>query len=242
MARILKGLMFACLLSSAALADAPLGAIREGFEKSLREAMELPAETAIEFVAEDGTPLGTEAIESTLVGGGSALERVKTPDTTKAVFKFVKKPAESAVKGPEKLPKLNAKDLSGRRVRNQDLAGKPTLLNFYFSTCAPCIKEVPALNAFRQAHPEFNYLAITFDSVDESRHFVKQRQLEWPVIAESRPFMKETAVKGYPTYMLVAKDGRILGRTSGLKFNAGEKIPGLAGLEKWVAEMMKANP
>ena len=71
------------------------------------------------------------------------------------------------------------------RIRSADLAGRPTLLSFFFETCVPCIKEVPVLNAFARKHAEYNYLAITFDPIADARRFVAQRKFEWPVVFEN---------------------------------------------------------
>jgi len=132
------------------------------------------------------------------------------------------------------LPALNARDLGGRPVRTLHSGGKHTLLNFYFSGCVPCIREVPALNAFRAAHPELNYLAVTFDPAFDARAFVAERRLDWPVVADAARFLRAAGVRSFPGYMLVAPDGRIVGRRAGLLLNARERTPGLASLEKFV--------
>jgi peroxiredoxin len=151
------------------------------------------------------------------------------------VLRLMRQPAEPAPSGSGHLPTLDAEDLDGRRVRNADLAGRHTLVTFYFATCVPCIKEVPALNTYRRAHPDLNYLAVTYESVAEARAFVAKHGLEWPVIADARPFLDAAGVRGFPTYLLVSPDGRILGRESGLPLDPKEEIPGLASLTAFVA-------
>jgi peroxiredoxin len=140
---------------------------------------------------------------------------------------------------PTHLPDLEARDLTGRPVRNFNFGGKLTLLNFYFSDCVPCIQEVPALNAFREAHPELNYLAITFDPAFDARRFVSERKFNWPVFADAARFLRAAGVRRFPSYMLVAPDGRIVGRGSGLSMNAREETPGLASLENFVDTRLK---
>ncbi len=124
---------------------------------------------------------------------------------------------------PTHLPVLEARDLSGRPVRGMQLDGRHTLLSFYFSSCVPCIQEVPALNAYREAHPELNYLAITFDPAVDARRFVSERKLSWPVVADAGRFLRDAGVRSFPGYMLLAPDGRIVGRGAGLALNARGK-------------------
>jgi thiol-disulfide isomerase/thioredoxin len=142
--------------------------------------------------------------------------------------------------GPTHLPAIEARDLSGRPVRRVHRADRHTLLTFYFSTCVPCIQEVPALNAYREAHPELNYVAITFDLAADARRFVSERKLNWPVVADAGRFLREAGIRSFPAYMLVAPDGRIIGRGAGLALNAREKTPGLAALERFVSRQLKA--
>ena len=139
---------------------------------------------------------------------------------------------------PTHLPALDARDLTGRPVRSVYHGGKHTLLSFYFSSCVPCIQEVPALNAYREAHPELNYLAVTFDPAFDARRFVSERKLNWPVVADAGRFLRAAGVRSFPAYMLVAPDGRILGRGAGLSLDVGEVTPGLQSLEKFVEERL----
>lgn len=139
-----------------------------------------------------------------------------------------------------RLPALDAHTLDGQRVRNADLANKPTLVSFFFATCVPCIKEAPVLSAFAARHPEFNVLAITPDPPEVARGYVAQRRFSWPVVAGAGTFIAAARVRGYPTWLLVAKDGRILARELGLDAAAmREPALGLAELERWVAGRVK---
>ena len=139
-----------------------------------------------------------------------------------------------------RLPTLDATTLDGRRVRSADLSSRPTLVSFFFATCVPCIREAPILTAFAARHPEFSVLAITPDPPDVARDYVARRRFSWPVVADARAFIAATGVRGYPTWLLVAKDGRILARDTGLDEAAmQEPAIGLAELERWVADRTK---
>ena len=46
------------------------------------------------------------------------------------------------------MPPFDLRDLAGKRVTAASLKGKPTLINFYFAQCVPCILEVGPLNGF----------------------------------------------------------------------------------------------
>ena len=43
-------------------------------------------------------------------------------------------------------PDFTLKDLTGKKWRLSQLKGKTVVLNFWFTTCPPCIQEIPDLN------------------------------------------------------------------------------------------------
>src|SRR4051812_23139237 len=52
----------------------------------------------------------------------------------------------------ERLPDFDLVSIDGTEVRSQDLQGKIVLLNFWSSTCGPCIREFPALEAMHRSY------------------------------------------------------------------------------------------
>lgn len=235
--------MFACLVllltplaDAADQARAPMSGA--ALEKQLRETMDLAADARIMFVGEDGKLLTSDEFAQAMQEGGLSAGVEKDPSGKKLTLRLSKPHVNSAA-GPTHVPRLDAISIDGRAVRSADSKGRPTLFNFFFSTCVPCIKEVPILNAFQRKHPEYNYVAVTFDPAEEARAFVDQRKFEWPIVADAKKYVDAAGVKGYPTYMLVAADGRILSRNSGLGMDAmKDPAAGLAHIEEWVASAL----
>lgn len=207
-------------------------------EEAVRKSLDLPAHVPVEFHSKTGRKMDRDAFAKLAADPHNSIAIDKS-SADKLVLRLRKSQAPAKTKNLTHMPELEARDLTGRLVRNVDLAGKHTLLSFYFSTCAPCIQEVPALNAYRAAHPELNYLAVTFDPAADARKFVSDRKLNWPVVAGAARFLKAAGVRSFPGYMLVGPDGRIMGRGAGLAIHAQEVTPGLAALEKFVDTQLK---
>jgi peroxiredoxin len=205
-------------------------------EAEFRTEMGFPGNQHVQYRATDGAAItyddfgkrvqagGTFAMEK--APDGSILLRLKTPTRPPALTGSL----------PDFLPALQLTTIDGRPVSSADFADRPLLLSFFFSACTPCINEVPILNAFASKHPEFHYLAVTFDSKNEAARFVEQRHLKWPVVAEAHDFISVTGVVAYPAYLLVSRQGKIMARGTGLDTRAAaDPAVGLKVFEQWAA-------
>jgi thiol-disulfide isomerase/thioredoxin len=60
-------------------------------------------------------------------------------------------------------PEVVFSDPDGKPVKLADFAGKPLLVNLWASWCAPCVKELPTLDALARTH-KVQVLAVSQDS------------------------------------------------------------------------------
>jgi thiol-disulfide isomerase/thioredoxin len=51
-------------------------------------------------------------------------------------------------------PEFSLPDLAGGEVALAELRGRPVLIDFWATWCAPCERQVPVLNAFHEKHGE----------------------------------------------------------------------------------------
>jgi cytochrome oxidase Cu insertion factor (SCO1/SenC/PrrC family) len=139
------------------------------------------------------------------------------------------------------LPPFDLKDLAGRRVTSAGLKGKPTLINFFFSTCVPCILEVKPLNEFAAARPNMNFLAVTFDEPKEARAFANRFDFRWRIVPDARDFNDRVRVKNYPMMALFDANGRLLGTRKGGARDELEAANVKVELERWMEGLLAGN-
>ena len=71
----------------------------------------------------------------------------------------------------------------GAPVRLAAFRGRPLLLNFWATWCAPCATEMPLLDRFSQSASarQWGVLALAVDDSEPVRRFLADRQLRLPV-------------------------------------------------------------
>lgn len=73
-----------------------------------------------------------------------------------------------------------------RSVRLADYRGKVVLLNFWATWCAPCIQELPSLQALQQRMPGVVILAVSVDEDPDAYHrFLSEHPLSFTTVEDS---------------------------------------------------------
>lgn len=129
----------------------------------------------------------------------------------------------------EPMPVLRLPDLAGRTVElPAAFAGRPLLINFWASWCAPCIKEMPELDRFAasQVPNGVQVVGIALDDPAAVTGFLQRTPVAYPILIDV-PGPRDTGVqlgnpKGVLPYtVLIGRDGRLLKQKIG-PFMAGE--------------------
>ena len=107
-------------------------------------------------------------------------------------------------------PQLALKDLSGKQNGLSQHRGKAVLINFWATWCAPCVKEMPALQklADNLAGENFVLLTVNFgEGEGRIEPFLKKLGLALPVLLDrDMSVTKAWGARGLPaTYLLDAQ-------------------------------------
>jgi thiol-disulfide isomerase/thioredoxin len=106
--------------------------------------------------------------------------------------------------------------LDGREVDLAKLTGKVVLVEFWSTTCGPCLAEMPAVKAaYEKLHARgFEVVAISLDDKEGAlRRFLKEKELPWPQHFDGKGWENQFAVRygvfSIPTTWLVDKRGNL---------------------------------
>jgi cytochrome c biogenesis protein CcmG/thiol:disulfide interchange protein DsbE len=105
-----------------------------------------------------------------------------------------------------KLPTLN-----NDSIGIENLKGKPTLINFWFTSCAPCIAEMDALNEIKkQFGNKVNFIAITYNTKEIVNDFLKTKQFDFTHIVEAFNEIDFWKISSYPRNVFLDKNGKVV--------------------------------
>jgi peroxiredoxin len=152
-----------------------------------------------------------------------------------------KEAAAFKVKPGQALPDFKLNGLDGKGYDKASLAGRYSVISFFFEACAPCIAEVPSLNKFRELHPELNLVAMTFDDQVKAQRFQDRHKLSWPVLIDSKRFNDALGIQSYPVFVVLDPQGRFLGHKVLGQMPSEEEAAGRAehaALAAWVKDLV----
>ena len=100
-------------------------------------------------------------------------------------------------------------DLHGRQWSLKALRGKVVVLNFWYTSCPPCLEEMPQLNEITKMYTpdKVVFLALTFNDAAKVQSFLQTHEFSYTILSGSKAIDQQYKVSGWPTSLVINKKG-----------------------------------
>ena len=118
-------------------------------------------------------------------------------------------------------PDFTLATLDGGTVHLADLRGKIVVIDFWATWCLPCEFQVPALNAFWEAHEadgdvEVLGVSVDFGEPEVVAKWVDSKGVRYKVLLGGDDAARSFGAQGFPTLYIVGPDGIVDSEHAGL--------------------------
>jgi len=108
-------------------------------------------------------------------------------------------------------PEFSLEDLSGRMVSLSGLRGRPVVVDFWATWCAPCVHQIPVLNDFQAANPEVVVMGISVDAggLGAVAPFAEEHGIAYTVLLGDESLAQQYGAFGFPSLYVIDREGAI---------------------------------
>lgn len=185
-------------------------------------------ESRLEFKERISKIMGKEMfvevkITETLQLIDSIIKKVEFETSDKETIELKSKNVLVTMKG-QKFPDFELTSINGASINLEKFIGKPTMINFWFTRCAPCIDEMPSLNKIaKKFGDKINFLAITYESIPDVQKFLNKRKFDFYHLVDAESFTDEIGIESYPTNVYLDSNGFVQKVEGGIAYVLNEK-------------------
>ncbi|NRB65008.1 MAG: TlpA family protein disulfide reductase [Saprospiraceae bacterium] len=127
----------------------------------------------------------------------------------------------------KEFPAFELNTLTGTNFNSEQLKGKPTMINLWFTKCPPCIEEMPVLNTIKEKYKDdLNFISITYESEESVRKFLTVHTFDFTHLVNAQSFTDELRIQAYPMNLFLDENGVLKYVKGGIPyiFKEGEKL------------------
>lgn len=170
-------------------------------QKYITETGEIYNEVQFDSIKNQGLPVGI--VRDTIIKN-QTYKLIKIYESIAVLQKF-----KANYEG-EPLPNISLTLMDGSTVNTDDLKGKIIMLNFWSTTCGPCIKELPELNKlYKDYQQQVIFLAPLPESKAVTETFLQKYDFDFGIAPSSKEVFKKLEIDGYPKNAFVDRHGII---------------------------------
>jgi cytochrome c biogenesis protein CcmG/thiol:disulfide interchange protein DsbE len=110
----------------------------------------------------------------------------------------------------KEIPEFKLKSVDRGKVSLHELEGKPVVIDFWFTSCKPCIQQMPMLNKLKKRYgDDVHFYSITFEDNSTVKRFLKSYNFDFHHLVDAKPYIKEIGVVFFPKTIIIDQKGHL---------------------------------
>jgi len=142
----------------------------------------------------------------------------------------------------KELPAQILYTIDNKEINLKKFVGKPTILNFWFATCKPCIDEMPVLNKIMKKYSgKINFISITYEKKEDVELFLKNHQFDYLTVVGADKFIDLLGIQAFPKNIFIDKNGVVRKIEDGIPYifeNGKMKMGNGEEFEKFIEKLL----
>lgn len=124
------------------------------------------------------------------------------------------------------VPAFQLKDINEKTWRSDELKDKVLIINFWFTTCKPCIQEMPHLNELVKQNKDnpVIFIAPAPENETQVKKFLKKYTFDYNIVPASLDYITASKIESFPTHLVIDKNGIIKQVLIGYAADIREKL------------------
>ncbi len=122
-------------------------------------------------------------------------------DTDYGLYQMVGKP----------FPPFHYVDLNGKVYTSENIKGKIVVLKAWFTSCIPCVAEMPELNKLTEQYKnrkDIVFISIAWNPKKALEDFTKHTTFKYAIVPVKQSYIAQTLhATGYPAHWIINKQG-----------------------------------
>ena len=109
----------------------------------------------------------------------------------------------------ESILPFNYTDIDGNELSSKSLKGSALILNFWYTSCAPCINEIPELNELVKKYDtdELKFIApAVLTDMETVNHFLTRNDFLYDIVLVDAD---DYVISSYPTHIIIDKNHKV---------------------------------
>ena len=112
-----------------------------------------------------------------------------------------------------------------------EVHSKFIILDFWYTSCYPCIKSIPSVNKIYQAYKDKNVLVYGINAIDDTTKdkaridkFLKNNPMGYETIMVDKEIGSAVCAEGYPTFIILDQNYNVVYKETGYKENLYQEV------------------